>query len=157
MHFAEVTADIITLCQQYLLFFFIRLQSDRYHYPKATGVLVGCKLVQCLVKIVESYRGRELPTSEYIVGDVQYKPGPLRLAAWHYWYLTWGQYAVPGSRLKLKAYLQHVGGRSIHQGIALTLSLMGGWMLVANMSSVLVMMRLAFPVMTSLSSIPCSG
>lgn len=105
MHFAEVTADIITLCQQYLLFsFFMRLQSDRYHYPKATGVLVGCKLVQCLVKIVESYRGRELPTSEYIVGDVQYKPGPLRLAAWHYWYLTWGQYAVPGSRLKLKAY-----------------------------------------------------
>lgn len=52
----------------------------------------------------------------------------------------------------------HVGGRSIHQGIALmTLSLMGGWMLVANMSSVLVMMRLAFLVMASLSSIPCSG
>lgn len=72
MQFAEVTADIITLCQRHLLFsFFMRLQSDRYHYPKATGVLVGCKLVQCLVKNVKRYRGRELPTSEYIVGDVQ--------------------------------------------------------------------------------------
>lgn len=46
------------------------------------------------------------------------------------------QYLVADSSSK------HTTRRSIHQGIALTLSLMGGWMPVANMSSVLVMMRL---------------